>query len=451
MSRRQALLFAGCGLGKTASCLWALDDLFADCAIKGVLVVAPLRVANLTWPDEVAEWKQFSWMKVANLRTPEGQEAFRKGEAHIYVVNYESLPKIIKALLKSKPLKKWPIDLVIWDEVSKAKNPKSKRIRAAKHYLWRIERHWGLTGTPASNGLMDLYGQALLIDRGRSLGDSIMAYRDRYFEPEDWQGRKWVPQPHARKAIYKRLGKVALSLKSSDWLDIPDIHEEDVELALPAYCKQQYDKLKSELLLLLESGNEVVAVNAAVLVNKLLQITSGGIYLDGGKEWEHLHDIKVRAAAKFVRENGGPVLIGCHFKHEQERLAKAIPGAVLFASAKTKDQQKALVDKWNAGKIPALISNPASIGHGLNLQKGGNTVLWFTLSWSRELYDQFNARLWRIGQDKVVTVARLVMPGTVDDSVAYALRIKDEEQTALFDALASFRRISKAKEFKRAA
>lgn len=442
-TRKQALIYAGCGLGKTASCLSIVDELFVDCAVKGVLVVAPLRVANLTWPAEVEEWRQFSWMKVANLRTPEGQAAFRRGEAHIYTINYESLPKILGLLLKGKRFKTWPIDLVIWDEVSKAKNPKSKRIRAAKYYLWKIERHWGLTGTPASNGLMDLFGQALLIDRGKSLGTSVTAYKLRYFEPVDYQGRKWEPQEHARKSIYKRLKDVAISLKASDWLDIPDITEEDHELALPAIAKGQYDKLKKELLLLLESGSEVVAVNAAVLVNKLLQVTSGAVYVEGDKkEWETIHQAKIQAAAKIVKDNGSPVLVACYFKHEQERLAKAIPGAVLFSSAKNAAQQKELVARWNAGKIKALIANPKSMAHGLNMQKGGFTVLWTTLTWSREDYDQLNGRLWRQGQEDCVKVIRLTMPGTVDDAVAFSLRSKHEEESALFSALAAFRRLA---------
>lgn len=441
--RKQALVFAGCGLGKTGSCLSVLDELFMDCAIRGVLVVAPIRVANLTWPAEVEEWKEFSWMKVVSLRTPEGQDAFRKGEAHIYTINYESLPKILRLLLHGKRLKQWPIDMVIWDEVSKAKNPKSKRIRAAKYYLWRLERHWGLTGTPASNGLLDLFGQALLIDRGKSLGTSITAFKDRYFETVDYQGRKWEPMEHAKKSIYKKLKSVAISLRASDWLDVPELSEEDIELALPVVAKAQYAKLKKELLLLLASGSEVVAVNAAVLLNKLLQVTSGAVYVEGDKKtWEHIHDVKVKAAVKVVKEADGPVLVACYFKHEQERLAKAIPGAVLFSSAKTDVQQRELLARWNARKIPALIANPKSMAHGLNMQKGGSTVLWTTLPWSREDYDQTNGRLYRHGQEDAVKVIRLMMLETVDDAVAFALNKKRDEESALISALDAFRRMS---------
>lgn len=438
LSNREAALFMGCGLGKTAVVLSVADTLLADGAISGVLVVAPLRVCNLTWPAEVRKWDQFRWMKVANLRTAEGWKSLERGDAQIYVINYEMLPQLQEKFLKGR--RKLPFDTVVWDELTRAKNHKSKRIRAVLPYIRdKFRRHWGLTGTPTPNGLLDLFAQVRLLDGGTRLGKAFGTYRQTYFHPTDYMEYNWVPNDGARERIYKRLEGFALTLRSSDYLDIPDVVQEDIEITLDEAAREQYEELQKELFLKLDDDAHVEAVNAAVLVNKLLQLSGGAVYLPD-KTWRSIHTGKDEALGKLLKKlKGSPVMIACQFKHEQERIRDMYPEAVFFQDAKTPEQQETVARHWNAGKIPMLVANPASIGHGLNLQEGGSTVIWYTLPWSRELYDQFNARVARRGQEAVTTIYRLMTRDTVDYAVAETLRAKDDEQSALLDALRAWR------------
>lgn len=431
----EAALFMGCGLGKTAVALHRMADLKQQGCMRGALVVAPLRVCNLTWPAEVRKWAGLRGLSVVSLRTSEGRQALKDELADVYLINYDQLQQFRDQYLSGR--RQLAFDTVVWDEITRAKNHKSKRINAVRPYLRKhCKRHWGLTGTPTPNGLLDLFAQVRLLDGGKRLGPGFTEYRDAYFEPTDYNEYNWVPKAGSRERIYRRLGDFALTLKSSDWLDIPDVVQEDVELALAPEAQAQYDELETELLLLLNGEEDaVVATNAAVLVNKLLQLTSGAVYSAEGR-WHVLHDGKLKALARLTKSLGKrPVLVAYQYQHELTRILKQHPEAVAFNSAKTEAQQMELIRRWNAGKIPMLVAHPKSMAHGLNMQEGGSVVIWFTLPWSREDYDQLNARLARRGQDQITEIYRLITRNTAEDAVAESLRSKDEEQTALLDAL----------------
>jgi SNF2 family DNA or RNA helicase len=419
--------FVGMGIGKTATTLYALNELLHDLAVRAALVVAPLRVVNLTWPNEVEKWEQFRWMRVANLRTEEGKQAFIAGTAQLYLINYESLHVVGELLKKRKG--KLPYDVEVWDETTKAKSHSSKRINAFRK-LPRAPRRWGLTGTPAPNSLMDLFAQIRLLDDGAALGTAFTRFQQHYFD-SDYMGWKWTPKGFAKDAINKAIAHLTVTLSSEDWLDIPDVHIEDVEVSLPDPAS--YRQFERDLLIEIE-GQTVTAANAAVLLGKLQQFTSGALYMED-KSTVHLHDAKLDALEKIVKKTDGPVLVAVNFQSEQDRLRARFPKAKFFADAKTATEQQALLAAWNAGKVPMLVAHPASVGHGLNLQHGGNTLVWMTLTFSRENYEQMIARLARRGQENVTTVYRLVCPGTVDDVVVEALREKKETERSLLDSL----------------
>jgi superfamily II DNA or RNA helicase len=432
-SRDRSALFMGMGMGKTATVLSGVNDLMLDGLCSGTLVVAPLRVSTLTWPHEIKRW--FPAMRVSDLRTAAGMADLRRGRSHIYTINYEALPKLAKEYMFNR--RKFAFDTVVFDELTRAKNPKSKRMRAFKPYLDKVPRRIGLTGTPVPNSLLDLWAQVHLLDGGERLGASFAKYRDTYFE-SDYMGYKYVARPAPEQAIYNKLRDLALTVRASDYLDVPDTIYEDIEVPLPRQAVATYKTLEKELLVLLESSNvEVVAVNAAVLVNKLLQVTGGNLY-DGDKKAHHIHDAKVMALRKLVARVKEPVLIACNFKHERAQILKHIPGCVEWSDN--------LMEPWNRGEVPAIVAHPASIGHGLNLQDGGRTIIWYGLNWSRENYDQMNSRVCgaraaRTGRQP--QVFRLITPGTADEAVAEALRLKDQGQQALLSALASIREMAR--------
>lgn len=447
-----ALGFVGVGIGKTAASLAAVNRLFKTRQTKGVLVLAPMRVANLTWPMEIERWDDFKWMKIANLRTPAGKRAFLQGKAHIYVCNYESIPKLVEMVKTRKSLgSNLPYDTLVMDESTKIKNPTSCRAN-----LYRREvphdthkRIWALTGTPAPNSLLDLFAQARFVDNGKRLGRAFDHFKQTYFKQSGYGGYKWIELPGSQQTIEQRLSDITLTLRSKDWLNLPETVVEDVEIHLPKDLLHDYREFEKDLVLQIKSA-EITAANAAALVAKLLQFTSGSIYDAEGK-WHDVHDLKIKALEKVIKDTGAPVLVAVAFKHEQERLRKAFPKARFFADAKNAASQKQLLDDWNAKKIPILIAHPKSVGHGLNLQHGGNTLVWMTLTYSREDYEQMIARLDRRGQDTVVTVYRLMCPDTVDYAVATAIEDKKATEDRLLSALQlleSFRQDGKTKPLK---
>jgi SNF2 family DNA or RNA helicase len=420
----RAALFAEMGLGKTAMTLDAIDTLFTDCMIKGVLIVAPVRVASLQWPNEIRQWDKFRWLRHADLRTKRGWDVLRRKGALVYTISYEMLPKLAKEYLFGNH--DVAFDCVVFDELSKAKNHESRRIKALKPYLPKFRRRIGLTGTPVPNSYLDLWAQISLLDDGAALGTSFYAYRSRFFS-SDYMGYSWTLNKGCKELIDERVARVALTLRASDYLDIPDTRTEDIEVVMPSEAMHAYKELEKELLVRLKSG-EVEALSAAALVNKLLQIASGVVY-DAERNVHHVHDAKLKALGTLLKEVKEPVLVATNFIHERDAVLRAFPQAKAWS-----DELLAL---WNRGEVPMLVSHPASIGHGLNLQHGGRTVVWFSPTWSRELYDQFNARVARKGQAKTPQVFRLVASGTADEAVLEALRQKHDTQSGLLASLAA--------------
>ena len=421
----ECALFVDMGLGKTGAVLHAIATLIADCDVKGVLIVAPLRVALLTWPMEVAKWDEFRWLRVADLRTNFGKMAWEHSAAHIYIINYDQLQSFCtQPWGLNRKNRELPVDMVVWDEISRAKNPRSKRIGAFLPFRPFFKRSVGLTGTPTPNGYLDLHPQIRLLDGGKRLGANFFEFQRRYFE-SDYMGYNWYIKPHAKKNIEDKIVDMVLTLRAEEYMDVPPTTVHDVDIHFPPELMLVYKKFQRDLLMQIKD-REIVALTMASLVNKLLQFTSGAIY-DADRVVSDLHDLKMEALKKVLKKLDGPALIAYHYKHERERILREIPGAEDFSEDK--------LDDWNRQRIPVMIGHPASIGHGLNLQKGGRDIIWFSLTYSRELYDQFNARLVRTGQKEETNIWRLIAPRTVDDAVAEALRVKGETQSNLKQAL----------------
>lgn len=434
LTHERAALFMGLGLGKTLSTLAAFDGLRTMGHARTMLVVAPLRVCNLTWPNEIAKWPQFHHLTVANLRKKEGLKAYLDDDADIYLCNYEMLPKI------AEQFEDHPVDVIVFDELTRAKNHKSKRINALREVLPPHVRRWGLTGTPTPNSLLELFAQVRLLDDGARLGRSFEHFKRTYFYPADYMEYDWQPLPGAPEKLHGKISDLALTLLSSEFLKLPDTVVIDLETTLPDEAAAQYTELERELLLSIGNGEEViVAPNAAVLVNKLLQVTSGSVYNDQ-KKAVVLHDAKFKALQGYLAKHPEPALIAYNYRHELERLRK-IPGAIAFEDYKTPKAQAELEARWNAGEINRLLVHPQSVGHGLNLQYGGSTIIWYSPTWSRELYDQLNGRIIRQGQTQLTTIVRILCPGTIDDAVIETLREKDLGQRALLQALTNFRKL----------
>lgn len=423
----RAALFMGLGLGKTSSTLEAVCRARVLGLFDAALVVAPLRVCNLTWPAEVEKWG-FD-LRVANLRTQAGWDALLRGKADLYLINYEAIPKLVEQYLDVAP--RVAFQSVVFDELTRAKSHNSKRINMLRRRLDKVPTRWGLTGTPTPNSYMELFAQIRLLDDGERLGKSFDLFRRTYFRPTDYMEYNWEPLPGAKDAIQQRIADMALTLRTSDYLDIPDMAEEDVEMGMPDDARKVYQVAEKEMLVRLAKGDLPIA-NAAVLAGKLLQMTGGAVY-DDQRSVNVLHDAKIKALGGLLDD--GPVLVACNYVHERARIKAAYPQAVDFADAKSSAAQTALAERWNAGKVPLLMADPRSIGHGLNLQNGGHRVIWFSPTWSRELYDQMNARLFRRGQANAVRVYRIICPGTIDDAVVETLRNRGDDQQALLAAL----------------
>jgi len=416
LSHDRAYTNVGLGLGKTASTLDALNHLFMDGAISSALVVAPLRVARMTWPNEIKKWSQFRWMKSEILA---GQ--LPSGKAQIYLINYERL-----AQLKSLAF----CDVVIFDEITKAKNPASLRIKAIRPLL-KHHRRWGLTGTPRPNSLLELFAQVRLIDDGVRLGKAFSGYRDCYFFPTDYMRYNWEPKAGSEARVYAKLADLTITLRSSDHLDVPDTILEDIEVSLPPKARKAYDTLEREFLVVLRK--EVIARNAATLAGKLHQIAGGNIYNEAG-EPEELHDAKLVALKALIkRAPTERVLVACQYIHERERVCKAFPQAINAAKFKGDIEQA-----WNSGHIPMLVADPRSLGHGLNLQQGGRTIIWYSPTWSRELYDQFNARVARKGQATQPLLYRIIATDTIDEAIVATLRERGDAQHEMSRVMSNY-------------
>ena len=420
------------GLGKTVITLTALFDLLFDSfEIHKVLVVAPLRVGLISWPDEIKKWEHLHFLKSSIVIGTE-MERLRalKAKADIYIINRENLEWLV-----TKSGYKFDFDTVVIDELSSFKNGRSKRHKALMTVRPYVKRIIGLTGTPAGNGLMDLWAEFKCLDYGSRLGRFITRYREEYFLPDKRNGMvvfSYKPQAGAEARIYSKISDITISMKAIDHLKMPDLIEVERAVELDEHEISLYKELVEEMVLELKD-KEITSANAAVLTGKLLQIANGAIYSDSGEIVE-IHDRKLDELEDIIEAaNGKPLLVAYWFKHDLDRIKKRLDK--LGVVYKTLDKPEN-IRQWNDKELQVGLIHPASAGHGLNLQSGGNTIVWFGLTWSLELYQQTVARLYRQGQKSgSVVVMHIIAKGTMDELVLRALKDKDMTQTRLIDAV----------------
>lgn len=420
------------GLGKTVITLTAIFNLLFDAfLVRRVLVVAPLRVARETWPAEAKKWDHLSLLTVSvAVGTARERRAAVLSGADVTVINRENLVWLIEE--SGLP---FDFDMVVVDELSSFKNHKTKRFKALMKARPHIKRIVGLTGTPASNGLMDLWAEFKLLDMGQRLGRFISGYRERYFLPDARNGQvifSYKPKPDAERAIYKAISDMTISMKATDHLEMPDLVKAEREVQMTDDEAEDYEKFKRELVLTL-GDDEITAANAAVLTSKLSQIANGAIYTDDGQT-VHLHDHKLDVLEDMIEAMcGKPVLVAYYFKHDFARIEARLKSLnVTFARL----DSAASIRAWNKGELTVGLIHPASSGHGLNLQEGGSHLIWFSLPWSLELYQQTNARLWRQGQqDSTVIITHILCKDTIDERILTVLEGKTKTQDALINAV----------------
>lgn len=420
------------GLGKTSITLTALDALLFDSfEVHKVLIIAPLRVARNTWSAEIEKWEHLQDLKYSIVVGTEAERlSALKKQADIYIINRENIQWLVE-----KSGVTFDFDMLIVDELSSFKNWQSKRFRSLMKVRPKVKRIIGLTGTPSSNGYMDLFAEFRLLDMGDRLGRFIGQYRSAYFKPDKMNGPivySYKLLPGAEQQIYNRISGITISMKSTDHLKMPELVNCNYEVYLDEKEKERYQELKKDLVLQLPDG-EITAANAASLSGKLCQIANGAIYTDDGIVLE-IHDKKLDALEDIVEAaNGKPILLVYWFRHDMDRIAERLNKLkVPFA----KLDSDASICKWNNGEIPVALLHPMSGGHGLNLQSGGSTIVWFGMTWSLELYQQTVARLWRQGQTaNTVVVQHIVAKGTIDERILKALSQKDNTQSALIDAV----------------
>lgn len=460
-----AALLLDPGLGKSSIVLAAIKLLKAKKLVNKVLLVAPLRVCYSVWPREIEKWIDFGHLRYEILHGPDKDAALQR-DADIYIINPEGLDWLLqsaktkatsartgrtttKVAVDARRFKALGFDTLVIDELTKFKHTTSGRFKALKQVHKTFGRRWGLTGSPASNGLLDLFGQCFILDEGRALGQYITHYRMRYFQTVDKQGFVWVLREGAPDEIYERLAPLALRMAAEDYLEMPLLIENNIKLDLPDAARAIYDRLEEDLIAKLDDRT-IVATNAAVASGKCRQVANGGIYLDpevtamgfklpkGAKEVAHLHDEKTEALAELIEElQGEPLLVAYDFKHDlerlQARLGKEVPYIGGGVSAKRSAELEIL---WNQGKLPVLLGHPQAMAHGLNLQEVGRHVAWHSLTWDFELYDQFIRRVRRQGnKSKKVFVHHFLMRDTIDEIMLYALKSKHRGQQALFTGL----------------
>lgn len=425
LEQPKTALYLDMGLGKTICSLTAVEQLLHDrFQATKVLVIAPKTVAESTWKQEAEKWDHTAGLRVSLvLGTLRQRVLALERDADVYVINRENTVWLME-FCHWRP----PFDMLIIDEASSFKDPRSKRFRALRKVRGCFDRIVELTGTPASNGLMDLWSQIYLLDGGERLGSTLTAYRNRYFVPGQTNGHvvfNYIPKAGAREQIFEKLKDISVSMDKKDWLKLPDRIDNIIPVELDPASTAVYKKMEKALVLDFPDG-KVLASSAAVLSNKLLQLANGAIYTED-RGVVQVHNKKLEAL-KEICEQGGSLLVFYCYQHDRDRILKAFPKARVLETA-------ADVEAWNAGKVPMMLAHPMSAGYGLNLQAGGNNIVWFGLTWSLEQYQQANARLYRQGQEKAVIVHHLVTRGTMDERVMAALSRKEAGQQALLDAV----------------
>ena len=415
------------GLGKSVITLTAIQQLLASGSVHKVLVIGPLRVARDTWPAEIEKWDHLSRLEYSvAVGTESERRAALMLDVPIHIINREN----VQWLIESSHIP-FEYDMIVIDELSSFKNHQAKRFKSLMKQRHHVSRVVGLTGTPSSNGLMDLFAEYKLLDMGKRLGRFITQYRQDFFVPDKCgydRVYSWKPRPGAEQEIYRRIGDITVSMKSVDFLKMPECVINRVPVAMDSNERELYDELKTELVLSL--GDDIIdAKNAAALSGKLTQMSNGAVYSEAG-DAIRLHDRKLDALEDLIEAaNGNPVLVAYWYQHDIQRIQERFP------KVRTLRTSRDIAD-WNAGKIPVAAIHPASAGHGLNLQAGGSTLVWFGLTWSLELYQQTNARLWRQGQQaETVVIHHIITTDTIDEQIMNALERKDRTQAALIDAV----------------
>lgn len=414
------------GLGKTSITLTAICNLLFDSfEVCKVLVIAPLRVAKNTWTDEIKKWEHLSTLTYSLIVGNENERLSALNEkADIYIINRENVDWLV-----NKSGYKFDFDMVVIDELSSFKNHQSKRFKSLMKVRPLVKRIVGLTGTPSSNGLMDLFAEFKILDMGKRLGYFIGQYRNTYFKPDKMNGPivySYKPLPNAENAIYEKISDITVSMKANEYLKMPELLTSNYVVELSNSEKNQYDEMKKSLVLEITDG-EITASNAASLSNKLCQLSNGAIY-DDEQNIVEIHDRKLEALEDIIESmNGKPLLIAYWYRHDLGRIKSR------FSVREIKTSED--ISDWNDGKIPVALIHPASAGHGLNLQNGGSTLVWFGLTWSLELYQQTNARLYRQGQKNTVVIQHIITKGTIDEQILKSLQKKNKTQADLIDAV----------------
>ena len=415
------------GLGKSVITLTAIQQLLASGEVYRVLVIAPLRVARDTWPAEIQKWDHLRRLEYSvAVGTESERRAALMLNVPIHIINREN----VQWLIESSRIP-FEYDMIVIDELSSFKNHQAKRFKSLMKQRHRVSRIVGLTGTPSSNGLMDLFAEYKLLDMGKRLGRFITQYRQDFFVPDKYgfdRVYSWKPRDGAEQEIYRRIGDITVSMRSVDFLKMPECVINRVPVTMDSNERDLYDELKTELVLSL--GDDIIdAKNAAALSGKLTQMSNGAVYSEAG-DAIHLHDRKLDALEDLIEAaNGNPVLVAYWYQHDIQRIQKRFPKVRTLRTSGD-------ITDWNAGKIPVAAIHPASAGHGLNLQAGGSTLVWFGLTWSLELYQQTNARLWRQGQHaETVVIHHIITTDTIDEQIMDALERKDRTQAALIDAV----------------
>ena len=425
-------LFLDMGLGKTVTTLTAINDLLYDYFdISKVLIIAPLRVAKYTWSDELVKWEHISHLKIVKvLGTAKQREKALREKSQIYITNRENITWLVNYYGSD-----FPFDMVVIDELSSFKDSKTSRFKALRKVRAKVKRVVGLTGTPAPNGLMNLWTQLYLLDRGERLEQTLTRYRNKYFKPGRRNGHiiyDYVLLPEADNKIYDKIGDICISMKSEDYIDLPERINNYIKIEMPDGIRKQYKEFEKHQILSIVDDVEFSSVNATALSNKLAQFSNGAVYYDGEqhKGYHEAHKLKLDALSDIVNDsNGKSILVFYNYIHDKERILG------YFKNHNIETLGDESIAKWNNSEIEILLAHPASCGHGLNLQYGGNIIVWFGLTWSLELYQQACARLYRQGQKESVVIHHLILKDTIDEDIIKAIECKGVGQELLLNAV----------------
>ena len=448
-TKPHTMMWADMGLGKTITTLTSVDHLIRTGFLRGVIIVAPIRVIRLVWRQEAAKWehtKHLQFSMVTGTKDQRTRALLRP--ADIYMINYENLGWLAETLQTYfvKKDKQMPFNGVVWDEISKCKNSATNRVKAVKKILDKFDWTTGLTGTPASNGYKDLHGQFLVVDKGQRLGVSKTAFRTRFYKKVG--PYKEVPYEDTEDTIKKLIGDITLEMSAEDYNPLPDLIINDVEIEMPESLRVRYEKMEKEFFLVLDSGKEIEAFNQASLTNKCLQFSNGAMYPVAGMPlWEPVHDLKLEALEDIIDEaNGSPILCSYAYRSDAARIMEKFKhlDPINLTECKSESSLTNAMHRWKTGDCALMIGHPASMGHGIDgLQNNGHILVWYGLNWSLDLYEQFNARVRRQGQGVPVICHRIMCQDTLDQAQALALDEKATTQAGLRNAIKEYRQSKK--------